>query len=63
MTTLTPAAMRTLDGAVYFPRRSRGAYCGFLVGATIGLAVTGNLVGAATLYMFTPVSCLFDYAY
>ncbi len=60
MTTLTLDAMRTLHGAV-FPRRRRGAYCGFLVGSVFALAFTGHLVAAAALYTFTPVTCLFDY--
>jgi len=28
-----------------------------------GFAVTGNFVAAASIYMVTPVSCLFDIAY
>ena len=58
MTTLTVDGMRGLNGGV----RPRGAFCGLLVGLIFGFAVTGNLVGAATIYMFTPVTCLFDYA-
>ncbi len=61
MTTLTLDAMRTLHGAV-IPRRRRGAYCGFLVGALAMALLTGNLVAAAAVYTFTPVTCLFDYA-
>ena len=61
MTTLTLDAMRTLHGAV-LPRPRRGAACGFLVGAFLGLAFTGHLVAAAAVYTFTPVTCLFDFA-
>lgn len=61
MTTLTPDAMRTLHGA-RFHRRSRGAYCGLLAGAVFGFALTGHPVVAAAIYIFTPVTCLFDYA-
>ena len=61
MTTLTVDAMETLHGAVY-ARPRRGAACVFLLGAmwlTIG---TGHLIAAAGIYMFTPVTCLFDFA-
>jgi hypothetical protein len=34
-----------------------------LTGLVFAFALTGNWVGAATIYMFTPVTCLFDYAY
>ncbi len=61
MTTLTLDAMRTLDGARFW-RPPRGAGCGLLVGLTLGLAFTGNVVPAAWVYMVTPVSCLFDFA-
>jgi len=60
MTTLTLDTMGTLHGAA-FPR-PRGAACGLLTGLVFGLAFTGNLIGAATIYMFTPITCLFDYA-
>ena len=60
MTTLTEDGMRGVHGAAL--PRPRGAFCGLLVGLIFGFAVTGNLVGAATIYMFTPVTCLFDYA-
>ncbi len=61
MTTLTLDAMRTLRGGA-IPRRRRGAYCGFLVGAVFALAFTGRFVAAAVVYTFTPVTCLLDYA-
>ncbi len=61
MTTLTPDAMRTLHGA-RLPRPGRGAYCGLLVGAFFGFAFTGHPIAAAAIYMFTPVTCLFDFA-
>ena len=58
MTTLTPAAMRTLHGSV----RPRGQYCGFMVGSFLGAALLLTPVTAAFIYMFTPVTCLFDFA-
>ena len=61
MTTLTLDAMRTLHGAV-IPRPRRGAYCGFLVGAVLGLVFTGHLVAAAAVYTVTPAGCLLDFA-
>ncbi len=61
MRTLTPDAMRRLHGAAI--ARPRGAFCGVLTGLVFAFALTGNWVGAATIYMFTPVTCLFDYAY
>ena len=61
MTTLTLDAMQTLHGGA-IPRRRRGAYCGFLVGAMAMALLTGAWVPAATIYMFTPVTCLLDYA-
>jgi hypothetical protein len=62
MTTLTVDGMRVLHGAVIPRTRRGGAYCGFLLGAmwlTIG---TGHLIAAAGIYIFTPVTCLFDFA-
>ena len=61
MTTLTLDTMRTLHGAV-IPRARRGVYCGLLVGAFSMALLTANPVAAATIYMFTPVTCLFDFA-
>ena len=61
MRTLTLDAMQTLHGA-RFPRPERGATCGLLVGAFIGFAFTGHPVAAAVIYMFTPATCLLDYA-
>ncbi len=61
MTTLTPDAMGTLHGSE-FPRPPRGAVCGLLAGVVFGLTFTGRFVPAALVYMFTPASCLLDYA-
>ena len=61
MTTLTLDAMRPLHGAVRQSPRT-GAYCGFLVGAFIGLAFTGRFVAAAAVYAFTPAGCFIDFA-
>ena len=62
MTTLTLDAMRTFQGAE-IGRPPKGAVCGVLAGLVFGLAFTGRFVPAALVYMFTPVSCLFDFAY
>ncbi len=61
MTTLMLDEMRTLHGAE-IGRPPRGAICGLLVGVVFGLTLTGRFVPAALVYMFTPVSCLLDYA-
>jgi hypothetical protein len=58
MTTLTPAAMQTLHGSVI--GRRRGAYCGFMIGSFLGAAILLSPVTAAAIYMFMPVTCLFD---
>jgi hypothetical protein len=63
MTTLTEDRMGMVHGALRW--RSiwpRGVSCGLLSGLVFGLAVTGNFVAAASIYMVTPVSCLFDFA-
>jgi len=53
--------MGTLHGSE-FPRPPRGAVCGLLAGVVFGLTFTGRFVPAALVYMFTPASCLLDYA-
>ena len=60
MTTLTTDAMGRLHGAAYV--RLRGGSCGFMVGAMLLTMSTGHLIAAASIYMFTPVTCLFDFA-
>ena len=59
MTTLTPAAMRTLHGSEF---GEGGEYCGFMVGSLFGAAYIFGPVPAAFIYMFTPLVCLLDYA-
>ncbi len=61
MTTLTLDSMQALHGA-WLPRPPRGAFCGVMTGALIGFIFLGNPVAAALTYMFTPVTCLLDYA-
>ena len=66
MTTLTPAAMRTLHGSQFGRRRGRGEggqYCGFMIGALFGAAFLFGPVSAAFIYMFTPAVCLLDYEF
>ncbi len=60
MTTLTVDGMRGLHGGVW--PGPRGASCGFLVGALLVTIGTGHLIAAAGIYIFTPVTCLFDFA-
>ena len=60
MRTLPLDATRTLHGAVW-PGPKRGQYCGFLLGALFVTAGTGHLIAAAGIYIFTPVTCLFDF--
>ena len=38
-----------------------GTACGLLVGATVGLLLTGNIVGAAFCWMITPAGCALAY--
>ena len=58
MTTLTPAAMRTLHGSL----PEEGTICGIMVGSLFGAAYLFGPVSASFIYMFTPVVCLLDYA-
>ena len=62
MRTLTVCQMRTVHGAVRQSPRwpARGVPCGILTSLVFGLAVTGHFVAAASIYMVTPVGCLFD---
>ena len=60
MTTLMLDEMRTLHGAEI--GRPKGAICGLLTGLVFGLTFTGRFVPAALVYMFTPASCLLDFA-
>ena len=61
MTTLTLDAMQTLHGAKFW-RPPRGASCGFLVGAMLGAGFLFGPFSASLIFIFTPATCLLDYA-